>query len=141
MGCPRRRGSGRAEIGDDVLRKIDCVMVRVDDLERARCFYVERLGLSERWRDDSQPSIGMGFPDSDAELVLHTMDLPFRIEVTYLVDDVVASINELKAQGVQVVREPFEIPIGKCAVFNDPSGNEVSILDMTKGPRAPMSRA
>ena len=118
-----------------MLRKIDCVMVRVNDLDQARDFYRDRLGLAELWRDDSQPAIGMGFPESDAEIVLHLMDLPARIDVHYLVDDVERSVHELREQGVHIVQEPFDIPIGRCAVLLDPFGNSVSILDMSKGPR------
>lgn len=118
-----------------MLKKIDCVMVKVDNLDQARDFYRDRLGLSELWRDDSQPAIGMGFPESDAEIVLHLMHLSARIDVHYLVDDVDRSVHELREQGVHIVEEPFDIPIGKCAVLLDPFGNAVSILDMSKGPR------
>ncbi|OGO52506.1 MAG: hypothetical protein A2148_08380 [Chloroflexi bacterium RBG_16_68_14] len=111
------------------------MMVRVDDLDQARDFYRDRLGLIELWRDDSEPAVGMRFPESDAEIVLHMMELPQRIEVHYLVDSVERSIGELRAHGVKVVRQPFDVAIGKCAVFLDPFGNAVSILDMTKGPR------
>ena len=118
-----------------MLMKIDCVMIRVGDLDTARDFYRDHLGLVELWRDDSEPAIGMGFPESDAEIVLHSIDLPARVDVTYLVEDVERSIRELRAGGAEVVREPFDIAIGKCATFLDPFGNEISILDMTKGPR------
>jgi catechol 2,3-dioxygenase-like lactoylglutathione lyase family enzyme len=66
-----------------VLKKIDCVMVKVDNLGQARDFYRDRLALNELWRDDSQPAIGMGFPESNADIVLHMMDLPARIDVYY----------------------------------------------------------
>jgi predicted enzyme related to lactoylglutathione lyase len=110
-------------------------MVKVNDLEQARDFYRDRLGMTELWRDDSEPAIGMGFPESDAEIVLHLMDLPAGINVHYLVDDVERSVRELRVQGVRIVEEPFNIPIGKCAVLSDPFGNRLSILDMSKGPR------
>jgi catechol 2,3-dioxygenase-like lactoylglutathione lyase family enzyme len=118
-----------------VLKKIDCVMVKVEDLDQAREFYRDRLGLVELWRDDSEPAIGMGFPESDAEIVLHRMDLPARIDVHYLVDDVDGSVDELREQGVHIVQGPFDIPIGRCAVLLDPFGNTVSILDVSKGRR------
>jgi catechol 2,3-dioxygenase-like lactoylglutathione lyase family enzyme len=52
------------------LRTIDCVLVRVDDLDAGSRFYAERLGLRELWRDES--SVGMGLAETDAEVVLHT---------------------------------------------------------------------
>jgi predicted enzyme related to lactoylglutathione lyase len=115
-------------------------MVKDDDLEAARDFYRDRLGLIELWQDDSQSSIGMRFVESDAEILLHTMDLPVHVEVTYLIDNVEHTVKELKAHGTKVVREPFHITIGKCAAFEDPSGNVVSILDMTRGPRPTLAK-
>ena len=112
------------------LRKIDCVMVRVDDLAAATAFYARACGLRPLWRDES--SVGMGLPDTDAEVVLHTMDLPGEWNVYYLVDDVLAAVAAWRGE---VVREPFEIEIGWCAVLADPFGNAVGILDMSKGPR------
>ena len=115
-----------------MLKKIDCVMVKVGDLDSARDFYRDQLGLIEHWRQDS--SVGMRFPENDAEIVLHTFDLSPRREVNYLVENVERSLQELKTHGVKVVNEPEEIEIGKWAAFEDPFGNVVCILDMTKGP-------
>ena len=54
--------------------KIDCVMLPVDDLETAAAFYEQAFGLRRRWQDAS--SIGMAMPETDAEVVLHTLGLP-----------------------------------------------------------------
>jgi lactoylglutathione lyase len=117
-----------------MLRKIDCVMVKVDDLEAAARYYAEVFGLKRLWADDF--SIGMGMPETDAEIVLHTdPHLPKEMTVHFLVDDVVAAVNELSAKGCTVIASPFDIVIGKCAVIQDPFGTILPILDMTKGPR------
>jgi lactoylglutathione lyase len=116
------------------LRKVDCVMVRVPDLAAAAAFYTRACGLAPLWRDES--SVGMGMPDTDAEIVLHTMDLPREWSVYYLVEDVLAAVAAWRQSG-RVVREPFEIEIGWCAVLADPFGNAMGILDMSKGPRSP----
>jgi predicted enzyme related to lactoylglutathione lyase len=114
-----------------VLRKIDCVMLRVADLDAAAAFYGRVFGLRPLWRDAT--SIGMGLPETDAEIVLHTTaGLP---EVHYLVDDVRAAVATYRAVGCRVRVEPFEIAIGWCAVLEDPDGNAVAVLDMTTGPR------
>lgn len=114
------------------LKKIDCVMVRVPDLAAAAAFYTRAFGLRPLWRDSS--SVGMGLPDTDAEVVLHTMDLPREWSVYYLVEDVLTAVGAWRRAG-QVVREPFEIEIGWCAVLADPFGNPMGILDMSKGAR------
>ena len=115
------------------LRKIDCVMVRVDDLSAGSRFYAERLGLRELWRDGS--SVGMGLPESDAEVVLRTMDLPPEHAVHYLVDDARAAAADWHADGLEVRTEPFEIAVGWCAILADPFGNAICVLDLSKGTR------
>lgn len=117
-----------------MLRKIDCVMIRVDDLEVATRYYVDVFGLRIIWKDAG--SVGLGFPETDAEIVLHCEpDIPSRVEVHYLVDDVVSAVQVLAEKGCSVLVEPFDIAIGKCAVIKDPFGTRLCILDMSKGPR------
>lgn len=116
-----------------MLRKIDCVMLRVDDLEAAARYYTDVFGLKRSWQDNT--SVGMLMPETDAEIVLHTTDIPKDVSVHYLVDDVIAAVNELRAKGCTVRAEPFDIVIGKCAVLEDLFGNVIAILDMTKGAR------
>ncbi len=117
-----------------MLRKIDCVMIRVNDVEAAAAYYAKALGLRPRWSGDD--SIGLGFPETDAEIVLHhDPAIPSTVEVHYLVDDVVAAVASLATQGCQVLVAPFDITIGKCAVIRDPFGTRLCLLDLTKGPR------
>ncbi len=124
--------------GNEILRKIDCVMIRVDDIETAATYYAEVFGLHPQWRGDD--SIGLVFPESDAEIVLHNdPNMPSSVEVHYLADDVVVAVEDYTAKGCHVLVEPFDITIGKCAVIQDPFGTRLCILDMTKGPR-PLNR-
>jgi predicted enzyme related to lactoylglutathione lyase len=116
-----------------MFRKIDCVMVRVPDLTPAVEFYARVFGLRPLWRDEN--SAGMGMPETDAEVVLHTMDLPADRGVHYLVDDVPEAVGAAGRAGCAVREAPFDIAIGMCAVLTDPFGNTVCLLDMSKGPR------
>jgi predicted enzyme related to lactoylglutathione lyase len=120
-----------------MLKKIDCVMIRVDDVETAVRYYSDVFGLCPLWRDET--SVGLGLPDTDAEIVLHcNPDVPAQVEVYYLVDDVASTVRIFEQRGCQVLNGPFEIPIGKGAVITDPFGTRLCILDMTKGPRKPI---
>jgi lactoylglutathione lyase len=117
-----------------MLRKIDCIMIRVQDIEAAAAYYTKVFGLRPRWSGDD--SIGLAMPETDAEIVLHNNpDIPSSVEVYYLVDDVVAAVKHFAGQGCQVLVAPFDITIGKCAVIKDPFGTRLCILDMTKGAR------
>ena len=121
-----------------MLKKIDCVMIRVEDPEAAAVYYSDVFGLRRIWQDET--SVGLGFPETDAEVVLHRNPaVPSPVDVHYLVDDVVLSVRVLQENGCRVLSEPFDIPIGKCAVVQDPFGTTLSILDMSKVPRQPLA--
>src|SRR5205085_487085 len=107
-------------------------MIRVNDVQAAMTYYADVFGLQLVWWDET--SAGLVFPETDAEIVLHSNpDIPSRVEVHYLVDDVVSTIQTLTTKGCRVLVEPFDIRIGKCAAIEDPFGTRLCILDMTKG--------
>lgn len=108
-------------------------MIRVPDLETGARFYEQSCGLRRRWSDPS--SVGLAMSDTDAEIVVHTMDLPRDWGVHFLVDDVPAAVAELVGDGARIIEEPFEIPVGRCAVVADPFGNVLCVLDLSKGTR------
>ncbi len=115
-----------------LLKKIDCVMVRVDDLSAARKFYEEALGLEPLWSDEH--SLAFGMPETDAEIVLHDdPEIPRDCNVHYLVDDVLEAVKKLVQAGCTLSVPPFDVRIGKCAIISDPTGNSLNLLDMTKG--------
>ena len=115
------------------MRKIDCVMIRVPDLDIGARFYEQACGLRRVWSDAS--SVGLAMSDTDAEIVVHTMDLPPGCGVHYLVDDVSAAVAALIGGGSRLIEQPFEIPIGRCAVLADPFGDALCVLDLSKGIR------
>lgn len=113
---------------DALLRKIDCHLLRASDLDAAIEFYHRRLGQKLLWKSDV--AAGFEMPDTDAELVVHTA---LRPETDLLVKSVPEAFARLIAAGASCVREPFDVPIGKCAVVKDPFGNRITILDQSKG--------
>jgi lactoylglutathione lyase len=117
-----------------MLRKIDCIMIRVNDVEAAAAYYARVFGLHPQWSGDD--SIGLTFLETDAEIVIHNdPDIPSAVEVHYLVDDVVDAVEYVVLYGCQVLVAPFDITIGKCAVISHPFGTRLCLLAMTKGPR------
>jgi len=122
-----------------MLKELDCVMLRVADLDAAGTFYRDVMGLTPLWREGDMA--GFGFADVLAragtmpELVLHTNPNIPPLDVNYKVDDVVAEAARLAEAGCKVVAGPFAIAIGMCAVLLDPFGNALTLVDMTTGPR------
>jgi predicted enzyme related to lactoylglutathione lyase len=117
-----------------MLRKIDCVMIRVEKVEAAASYYADVFGLQPLWSGDC--SIGRVFRETDAEIVFHCdPKIPSSVKVYYKVDDVISAVANYAARGCEVLVAPFDITIGKCAVLKDPFGTRLCILDSTKGIR------
>jgi predicted enzyme related to lactoylglutathione lyase len=113
---------------DPLFRKVDCLALRVTDLDRAIAFY-NSLGHEVLWR--TATGAGLRLPESDAELVLQTERPGPETDLT--MDNVSAAAERFAAAGGRVVVEPFDIAIGRCAVVADPWDNHLVILDYSKG--------
>jgi catechol 2,3-dioxygenase-like lactoylglutathione lyase family enzyme len=86
-----------------MLRKIDCVMVPVSDLDAGVDLYQRAFGLTVHWRD--AVSVGLGLQDSATEVVLNVDGIS---GVHYLVDDVPAAVGRALAEGCTLIVKPFE---------------------------------
>jgi catechol 2,3-dioxygenase-like lactoylglutathione lyase family enzyme len=89
-----------------MLRKIDCLMIRVEDIEVSATYYAKVFGLRPKWSGEG--AIGLVFPDTDAEIVLHReTTFPSSVEAYYSVDDVIVAVAHYVAQGCQNTGGPF----------------------------------
>ena len=113
-----------------LLRKVDCLQIPVPDLEEGLAFYRDRLGHDLIWRTET--AAGLRMPDTDAEIVLQTERN--ALEVNLLVASADGAVTAIVEAGGRVVVPPFDIRIGRCAVVQDPWGNQLVLLDMSKGP-------
>ena len=112
-----------------LFRKVDCLSLPVPDLDRALAFYRDQLGHELRWR--SGTAAGLGLPESEAELVLHAEPRP--METDLLVDSTAEAAERFVRAGGTILREPFDIAVGKAVVVQDPFGNVLVLLDLSKG--------
>lgn len=113
-----------------LIKKVDCIRLSVPDLEEGLAFYRDRLGLQMVWR--TALAAGLRMADTDTEIVLHTEEK--EAEIDLLVDSADQAAEVIRSAGGKVVAPPFDIPIGRCLVMQDPWGNELVLLDMSKGP-------
>ena len=105
----------------------------VSDLERAKRFYGETLGLEKKYEYASY----VGFECGGVEIGLapklepgQKMG-PLSPPVEFLVDDVEKTYNELKQKGVVFTKELHEEPWGgRQATFADPDGNVLEIVQI-----------
>jgi len=112
-----------------LLRKVDCVRLYVPDLEAGLAFYRDKLGHELIWR--TATAAGLRLPETDAELVIQTEEQ--RQEIDLLVDSADAAARFIEQAGGTVIVPPFDIQIGRCVVVEDPWGNPLVLLDVSKG--------
>ena len=107
-------------------------MYRVSDLEKARVFYRDVLGLKQVWEDKAEKMIGFVFMESDSEIVIHANSSLPKFDHSYLVENVEAFCREIKERGYGVILEPTQVRTGKYAIISDTDGNEIPVIDLTK---------
>lgn len=112
-----------------IFKTVDCLSIPVPDLDAALAFYSANLGHELIWR--SSKAAGLKLPGSNAELVLHADRRP--METDLVVDSVPEALARFTSAGGRVLKGPFEIQIGLCAVVADPWDNTLVILDSSKG--------
>ncbi len=114
---------------EPLFRKIDSLQVPVPDLEGGLAFYRDKLGRELIWR--TATAAGLRLPDTDAEIVLQT-ERP-GMEADLLVGSADEAARRVVEAGGKLLAGPFDIQIGRCAVVEDPWGNALVLLDMSKG--------
>ena len=112
-----------------LLQKPDCIRLPVPDLEAGLGFYRDRLGHELIWR--TADAAALRLPDSDCELMLFTKGPAEAMD--WKVESAEKAVEAFVGAGGSVVEPPFDIPVGRCAVVRDPWGNELVLLDLSKG--------
>jgi predicted enzyme related to lactoylglutathione lyase len=112
-----------------LMHKIDCIRFAVDDLDAGLRFYQDQLGHELIWRTENEA--GLRMIDTSAEIVLHTGEGP--PEIDFLVESAEAAAERFTKAGGRVIVPPFDIQIGRCVVVADPWGNQLILLDTSKG--------
>jgi predicted enzyme related to lactoylglutathione lyase len=112
-----------------LFQRIDCIRISVPDLEAGLIFYSDQLGHELIWR--TEESIGLRLSDSNTEIVLHRE--PKTVEVDIKVASADQAAKRVELAGGKILAGPFDILIGRCAVVEDPWGNELVLLDSSKG--------
>jgi predicted enzyme related to lactoylglutathione lyase len=108
---------------------VDFISIPTQDIERARQFYVEVLGLP---LERSMPS---GFEVSAGQVTLgvwapEQVGMPFAAQPNAFalrVADVAASRAALEAQGVAFDGDTYDTGVCHMAVFADPDGNRLML--------------
>jgi predicted enzyme related to lactoylglutathione lyase len=113
-----------------LLRTVDAVTFPVPDLDDGIAFYVDRLGHALLWRNNDIGAAGIALPESSTEIVLTTRH---NYEPNWLVDSADGAAESVEAAGGRVLCPAVDIPVGRLAVVEDPFGNVLVLIDLSKG--------
>ena len=111
------------------VERTDFVSVPVQDMERAKRFYSETLGIHS-------PNPEAGFPEFETGNVSLYLVNPTAIgaeferhnsHIALRVPDVAATRAELEAKGVEFDGETIETSVCRQAWFKDPDGNSLML--------------
>jgi len=114
---------------------VDFVSLPTKDIEEARRFYGEVLGLekSKLWQKSGQEPLGAEFETGTVTIALIAAEgigievKPSVVPVAFQVDDVEAAREELKARGVEFKGETMDSGVCHMANFTDPDGNALML--------------
>jgi predicted enzyme related to lactoylglutathione lyase len=117
--------------------RIELIQVPVSDIDRAKSFYVEKVGFNadhDHQVTDELRFVQLTPPGSACSIALtsraHQMT-PGSVEgLQMVVDDATASRQELADRGVEV-SDVQEFPWGSFVFFKDPDGNGWALQAMT----------
>jgi len=114
---------------------VDFVNVPTTDLDRARRFYGETLGLeaSAVYQRGEAPPMGAEFETGTVTLALidsAAVGREFRpntLPIAFRVDDVAAARAALEADGVSFAADTLDTGVCHMAFFEDPDGNALML--------------
>jgi predicted enzyme related to lactoylglutathione lyase len=128
----------------DVIEGMEAVTVHIRDIERARKFYTEVLGLREVSYIPAASRAAFAIPGTTTVLSMHIQAEgeggrePGTVSgIIFSHHDPSAACIEIQKRGGSIVDEPktFETPLGKQTrvVFADPDGNQFVLRHIEPG--------
>jgi catechol 2,3-dioxygenase-like lactoylglutathione lyase family enzyme len=108
-----------------VLKKIAAILVKVPSIERGLDFYREQLGMQTVWKKEDIAAVRLG----DSNFVLSTRLDPKN---AFLVDSAEHAVAVFERAGGKVVAGPEDTPVGQVAVVEDPFGNRLTLVDLSR---------
>jgi catechol 2,3-dioxygenase-like lactoylglutathione lyase family enzyme len=117
-----------------IVTGVDYVGIPSNDLEKARDFYENVLGLepSSVWQRPGTPAVGAEFETGTVTIALINcpgLNIPFQTNPAPLalhVEDVAAARAELESRGVTFV-DDLDSGVCHMAHFRDPDGNALML--------------
>jgi lactoylglutathione lyase len=112
--------------------KIKYATMIVKDMDESIKFYREVMGFEI----DSQYDLGSageitllkGEGETMVEIIKNPVDELGLFSIGMDVEDLDATIEELKSKGAKVTMEPIQITVGRLAFIEDPNGVRIALI-------------
>jgi predicted enzyme related to lactoylglutathione lyase len=112
-----------------MLQKVAFTMYPVMDMQRARAFYEETLALGPGSGGPSSPWVEFDLPGGGCLAITTVSENQPSASaggtIAFEVDDLPATIADLKSKGVMFAVDNIESPVCRMAIVKDPDGNAI----------------
>ena len=112
--------------------KIKYTTMIVDDMEESVKFYRDVMGFEVDSRYDLGPAgtitLLKGEGETMVELIKNPVDETGLFSVGMDVEDVNATVKELRSKGAKITMEPTPITVGTLAFVEDPNGIRIALI-------------
>ena len=103
----------------------------VKNVKESLSYYRDTLEFEEAWREGDH-TVALNLPGTEVQLMIEDDNEGFPSGGVFIVDSV-DNFYQKNQETLNFVKEPFDIPPGRYAIFQDSSGNPFRIIDLTRG--------
>ena len=116
------------------INELDNLFLPVDDFEKAKQYYGEKLGLEIKFDFSNIGMIAYKLGKEKAAIILKDKKKfsDTKQTIWFVVDDVNVEYEQMLKNDIKFLTEPFPIRTGNAVEFEDPFGNRFGITDYKK---------
>ena len=109
--------------------KLEFLYMPTRDLSPALALYRDGLGWQEAWRE-GESTVSLTLPGTEVQLMLDANDPDAPVGPLFVVDSV-ETFHAGRPENLVAIEEPSEIPGGFLAVYQDPGGGAIYVMDQS----------
>lgn len=113
------------------MKNYDNFFLPVGDMEEAKKYYGELLGLQMKFDFTDKGMIAFNVGNEEPAIILKDKSKfeDLKPTIWFEVSDVMKKYEKMKGMGIVFLSEPFKIRTGYAVEFEDPFGNRLGITD------------
>ena len=118
------------------MKKYDNFFLPVNNMEEAKQYYGEVLGLEVKFDFSQQGMVAFHVGEEEPAIILkdQAMFKEVKPAIWIEVENVSEAYEDMKKKGVLFLSNPFRIRTGYAVEFEDPFGNRLGITDYLEVP-------